>query len=106
MHSLFGVYVLLSALLPAALGVGEGMKGAMDIQREQIERMRDFLGPVAGMPQSTKGPEKRQETCDAKGSTITFQNPAAQKFFVDGTKIPDGKSTVCHELKLSDSFPT
>jgi hypothetical protein len=27
------------------------------------------------------------------GQTILFANPAAEKFFVDGTKIPDGTSS-------------
>ncbi|KAJ7039116.1 alpha/beta-hydrolase [Mycena alexandri] len=50
----------------------------MDIQREQLERLNDFLGPM-NPPMSTT---KRQ-------STITFSNPAAEQFFVDGTTIPD-----------------
>lgn len=107
MRSLFGVYVLLSALLPTALGAGEameGMKGAMDIQREQIERMRDFLGPVVDT-QSAESPEKRQQT-EKKGSTITFRNPAAQKFFVDGTKIPDGRFQIDYILASPDYSPT
>lgn len=57
----------------------EGMQEAMDIQREQLERLNDFLGPM-NPPMSTT---KRQ-------STITFSNPAAEQFFVDGTTIPDG----------------
>ncbi|KAJ7188600.1 alpha/beta-hydrolase [Mycena filopes] len=50
----------------------------MDIQREQLERLNDFLGPTT----HSSSTMKRQ-------STITFSNPAAEQFFVDGTKIPD-----------------
>ncbi|TFK44435.1 alpha/beta-hydrolase [Crucibulum laeve] len=65
------------------------MEDAMDIQREQIERMRDFLGPTTDAHSNPSGQEKRQR--GGKGSTITFSNPAAKKFLVDGTKIPDVK---------------
>lgn len=61
-------------------GAMEGLEDAMDIQREQLERLGDFLGPM-NIPSSA--PAKRQ-------SSITFSNPAAEKFFVDGTKIPLG----------------
>lgn len=74
---------LLSLRFHGAAGSGSAMPGledAMDIQREQLERMHDFLGP---RPDNF---EKRQ-----KSSPIEFRNPAAKKFFVDGTKIPDGK---------------
>ncbi|KAF7375877.1 Carboxypeptidase [Mycena sanguinolenta] len=54
-----------------------GMEESMEIQREQLERLNDFLGPV-NVP---SGPAKRQ-------SSITFSNPAAEQFFVDGTTIP------------------
>ncbi|KAF5345356.1 hypothetical protein D9758_008442 [Tetrapyrgos nigripes] len=60
-------------------GAMQGMEDAMDIQREQLERFRDFLGPQVPPPF-----EKRQSA-----PTITFSNPAAQKFFVDGNSIPD-----------------
>ncbi|KAJ7668514.1 alpha/beta-hydrolase [Mycena polygramma] len=58
-------------------GAMQGMEDAMDIQREQLERLHDFLGPM-NQPSST---HKRQ-------SSITFSNPAAEKFFVDGNSIP------------------
>lgn len=63
-----------------------GLEDAMDIQREQLDRLQDFLGPMNEPLLSTP---KRQE------STITFSNPAAEKFFVDGTTIPDG---ICHHI--------
>jgi carboxypeptidase D len=40
----------------------------------------------------SRGVVKRED-----GPTISFANPAAEKFFVDGTKIPDG---ACSELFL------
>jgi carboxypeptidase D len=61
-------------------GAMEGLEDAMDIQREQLERLGDCLGPM-NIPSSA--PAKRQ-------SSITFSNPAAEQFFVDGTKIPLG----------------
>ena len=59
-----------------------GMDEAMSIQREGLERMRNFLGPSL----SDSRPVKRQSI----EPTITFKNPAAQKFFVDGKTIPEG----------------
>lgn len=58
-----------------------GMENARNIQREQLARLQDFLGPPPPKP-----------TAPAKESTISFKNPAAKKFLVDGTKIPDGKA--------------
>ncbi|TFK75469.1 alpha/beta-hydrolase [Pluteus cervinus] len=49
----------------------------MQIQQEQLQRLSDLLGP----PPPSSG-ERRQ-------STIQFANPEAQKYYVDGTKIPD-----------------
>lgn len=63
------------------------MEDAMDIQREQLERLHDFLGPET----VTASAQKRQQP--ARPATITFANPEAAKFAVDGTKIPDGKMT-------------
>lgn len=60
-----------------------GMDESIAIQREGLERLRDFLGPDS-FPDSQ--PVKRA----APPPTISFRNPEAQKFFVDGTKIPDG----------------
>ncbi|KAF8918048.1 alpha/beta-hydrolase [Mucidula mucida] len=51
----------------------------MEIQREQLERLQTFLGPDA-----TSQLRARQDT-----PTITFANPAAEAFFVDGTTIPE-----------------
>ncbi|KAK0486281.1 alpha/beta-hydrolase [Armillaria novae-zelandiae] len=72
------------SLCSPALGIGGAMQGledAMEIQRQQMERLHDFLGPISdpgGLP-------KRQPD----SPTISFSNPKAAKFFVDGTKIPD-----------------
>ncbi|KAK7057503.1 carboxypeptidase [Favolaschia claudopus] len=59
-------------------GATEALTNAMDIQREQIERFADFLGPM----------NAASSTHAKRESTITFSNPAAEQFFVDGTKIP------------------
>ncbi len=61
-------------------GAMQGMEDAMEIQREQLERLQTFLGPDA-----TSKLRARQDT-----PTITFANPAAEAFFVDGTTIPEG----------------
>jgi carboxypeptidase D len=60
-------------------GADQGMEDAITIQREQLERMSDFLGPPATRLEQT-----------AQAPTISFANPAAKKFLVDGKKIPDG----------------
>lgn len=60
----------------------DGMQNARNIQREQLERMQDFLGPPPPPPPTKPG--------TGKGSTVTFKNPAAKQFLVDGTKIPEG----------------
>ncbi|KAI0262574.1 alpha/beta-hydrolase [Gloeopeniophorella convolvens] len=54
------------------------------MQREAHEHFRQLhqISAPASLPDS--GTVKRQD-----GSVISFANPAAQKFFVDGTKIPD-----------------
>ncbi|KAF9471362.1 alpha/beta-hydrolase [Pholiota conissans] len=61
------------------------MENARNIQREQLERLQDFLGPPATIAASST----RDAPPPKKGSTITFKNPAAKKFLVDGTRIPD-----------------
>lgn len=58
----------------------EGFEEAANFQAEQVSRLRDFLGPV---PEEANHNVKRE-------SAIAFRNPKARKFFVDGTKIPDG----------------
>ncbi len=59
----------------------EGLEEAANFQAEQLENLRSFLGPQSDQPaQNVK-----------RDSTITFKNPKAEKFFVDGTKLPDGE---------------
>ncbi|KAI0314676.1 alpha/beta-hydrolase [Amylostereum chailletii] len=52
----------------------------MDRQRERLELVQE----LRGLSPFTSGSSKRQD-----GATISFANPAAEKFFVDGTTIPD-----------------
>ncbi|EIN06453.1 alpha/beta-hydrolase [Punctularia strigosozonata HHB-11173 SS5] len=64
----------------------EDMDKAMSFQKEQLQRMSDFLGP----PGSQEGTETLSARAPAKReSTITFSNPKAREFLVDGTKLPD-----------------
>lgn len=76
--------------IPGILAIGgamQGMEDAMEIQREQLERLRTFLGP-----ESTQVQARAQIA-----PTITFSNPAADQFFVDGTTIPDGIFPLYHK---------
>ena len=60
----------------------EGLEEAANFQAEQLERMRSFLGPqLQDAPQLSK-----------REPIMTFKNPKAKEFHVDGTKIPDGRS--------------
>ena len=59
----------------------EGFEEAANLQLEHLQNMRDFLGPPT--PDASK--------IGKRESTVTFRNPRAQQFFVDGTKIPDGE---------------
>ncbi|KAI0825257.1 alpha/beta-hydrolase [Trametes gibbosa] len=61
----------------------EGMDTAEAIQREQLDRLRDFLGPQITPESHNVRSESRIE------SPITFRNPRAREFFVDGRSIPD-----------------
>ena len=86
--------LLLSILLLSAMAVVsrfagtamEGMETAEAIQREQLDRLRDFLGPIQP-PQA----EPDRGTVAKREAPISFSNPRANEFFVDGTKIPDGE---------------
>jgi carboxypeptidase D len=55
------------------------MDTAMEIQREQIERMRTMMGAQM---------EAMNQRLAAPPSTVNFSNPKAKEFLVDGTKIP------------------
>ena len=65
----------------------EGLEEAANFQVEQLERMRSFLGP---QPEDAPQLSKREPV-------MTFKNPKAKQFHVDGTKIPDGKVINAHE---------
>ncbi|KAE9408693.1 alpha/beta-hydrolase [Gymnopus androsaceus JB14] len=67
---------------PLVAGIGganPGFEESQKLQRDQLNRLRDFMGPKDDFL------AKRQ----ASSPTINFTNPAAQQFFVDGTTIPD-----------------
>ncbi|KAF8895695.1 alpha/beta-hydrolase [Gymnopilus junonius] len=55
-----------------------GMQDSIAIQQEQMVRLNNMMSTAKSPP-----------GIPARDSTITFKNPAAKKFFVDGTKIPD-----------------
>ncbi|KAF5383431.1 hypothetical protein D9757_006170 [Collybiopsis confluens] len=75
-----GISLLVAARGVFAIGgANPGFEEAQQIQRDQLNRFRDFLGP------RTELLSKRQ----APPQTINFSNPAAQQFFVPGTSIPD-----------------
>ena len=64
----------------------EGMETAENIQRAQLDRLRDFLGPIQPQADPVTGTVAKRE------APISFANPRAKEFFVEGTKIPDGSS--------------
>ncbi len=85
------LHLLLGILLCYAAGASvfaksslEGMRRAMDVRRGQADRLQEIMGPAHTGAQDT-GVLKRE-------APITFSNPKAQDFYVDGTKIPDGKN--------------
>ena len=61
----------------------------MAIQREGLERLTSFLGPTTS-GSSSKEEVDAEDPTSSPQATITFSNPAAKKFFVDGKTIPDG----------------
>lgn len=73
--------------LSAARSLGSsiaGMERAADIQRQQLDY---FLGPVLAGTQDTASEflSRRDAT-----TTVTFSNPKAKEYYVDGMKIPEG----------------
>ncbi|KAG6866220.1 hypothetical protein C0991_007245 [Blastosporella zonata] len=87
---LLGVLTTLQGV-PASGSAMRGMDDAILIQQEQVQRLHDFLGPISN-PNTPKPP-----------ATITFNNPAAKKFFVDGNKIPEGNpSTLMQVHRMLD----
>ena len=80
---LLGILLLCTGMCVARFSGSamEGIDEAAAIQREQIERMRDFLGPRG---------EVRRDIAKRE-APISFSNPRAKEFFVDGTTIPDGE---------------
>lgn len=82
------------ALLALATAASADLLKAMHRQRERSAA----LDNIARAEAPSRGGYKRQD-----GSSISFANPAANEFFVDGTKIPDGMSdAACPYEALSD----
>lgn len=85
MRKLLIISLAALASLSGVLGLGSAMEGletAMEIQREQVERTRAMMATRAEVMNN-------QRRAPAPPSTITFKNPKAKQFFVDGTKIPE-----------------
>jgi len=82
MRTLLSILLVALASPPTALGLGgaiEGLETAIEIQKEQNERFRTMINTRTG------GSHQRR----ASPAQIPFKNPQAEKFFVDGTTIPD-----------------
>jgi carboxypeptidase D len=60
-----------------------GIDEALDIQREQLENLQTFLGPTSDDAFA------RPVRLKSDGTQVTFANPDAAQFHVDGTSIPD-----------------
>ncbi|CAL1711151.1 unnamed protein product [Somion occarium] len=78
--ALLSIWFALASARTFSGGAIEGFEEAANFQAEQIENLRSFLGPK--QEDSSTQNVKRE-------SAITFRNPNARQFFVDGTKIPD-----------------
>ncbi|KAF5351716.1 hypothetical protein D9756_007520 [Leucocoprinus leucothites] len=82
MRTLLSFSLLALASIPSVLGLGgamEGLEEAMEMQKEQIERMRAMMDARVNAFDRRQGPP----------TDLPFKNPKARKFFVDGTKIPE-----------------
>jgi len=82
MRTLLSILLVALASLPTALGLGgaiEGLETAIEIQKEQNERFRTMINTGTGGSHQRRAPPAQ----------IPFKNPQAEKFFVDGTTIPD-----------------
>ena len=85
------LHLVLGVLLCYAAGASvfaksslAGMRRAMDARRGQADRLQEMMGSTHASTQDT--PVLKRE------ASITFSNPRAQDFYVDGTKIPDGNN--------------
>jgi hypothetical protein len=92
--SLLAFLALLASIthaMPRASPYMKGFQSAVNLQRERLSRHSEFFEP-SGSSEANSAPPR----------TVTFSNPAAKKFEVDGTKIPDGifKSVNSSELVL------
>ncbi|TBU48705.1 alpha/beta-hydrolase [Dichomitus squalens] len=82
------LHLLLGILLFCAAGTSvfaksalKGMSQAMDLRRKQMERFQTLMAPA----------HTQAESLAKRDALITFKNPKAKEFYVDGTKIPEVK---------------
>ena len=84
----YRLHLLLGLLLFHIAGTGvfaknamQGMKFAKDLRQQRADRLQKLgYAPT----------ESSSETLHKREALITFNNPKAKEFYVDGTKIPDG----------------
>ena len=85
MNSIHHLFLLVSVLISLYGNVAYAdMTESLLMQREMHRRFQQRHS--VSESHSDSSALKRRD-----GSTITFANPAADKFFVDGTAIPDGE---------------
>ena len=94
--------VLLCALLLSATGVAarfagsdverDGSDASRAIQRDSVDHLHEFSEPMQ--------PPEPDAATSKRTSLITFSDPRAQAFQVDGTKIPEGEVHTLAPLRL------
>lgn len=95
---MFALKPLIVAILGCSALVGAA-PSRQEINRRRTERVEDFRRAIAldnrGIVDDLHAESaitfgKRQSnTTSSNSSTITFANPAAQNFYVDGSKLPN-----------------
>ena len=87
LHTLLPLLTALASLCSARIFSGSAMEGleeAANFQLEQRARMRDFMASSQAAQAQAQAPLKKREPI------ITFKNPKANEFHVDGSKLPLG----------------
>lgn len=84
----FKILLTLSVTVLSTLHQAQaGVERALKFQRDQITRLTDFLGPSDDIV------ERDVAAGFPPPQTISFKNPKAKQFLVEGTKIPNGPSS-------------